>query len=417
VTSSRGAPADAGATLDLAVFSAPIAAARSAAHQDVVAGLVAADRVVRAIGLVDGKPVWAADVLTDVAWAPDAELHAQPAGDGGVVLVWRGSRSGKVGRTLVEVGPHGEIRNEPMEIGAALCTTADGLDWIYPRTRGPTRVVAQAWSEPAAPAREKRDVVTIASDREPTLVCGDHAVFVLGDGDDDLTATVFVPGGAPARPPVVAIRDADFGDDDEREHDAYSLGDDLGLVRVGSSGAVALRDLRRDGASVPWRRLEQTLPPDDDVVAVDGDAEATFIVFTHDADDACPGTGSTAESVRALRIDRTTGAESFLDLAAADCDRTPGPFWIAADAPAGLTLGWVERGAHVGARAAPIVGVSLRTVSRHGARATRPRRIELQADAVVDAGCDDRGCSLAALLRPAGADGMQPESIAVVGYP
>jgi hypothetical protein len=411
VSASDGGAGSAGARLDLAVFSAPIAAAR-VSHQDIVAGLVAAEGVVRVMGIVDGKPGWATDVLPGVSWAPDAELHAQAAGDGGVALVWRGLRSGKVGRTLILLGPRGEIRSEATAIGAAFCATADGLAWIDPRTSGPTRVVARRWGEPAGAT-----AVSVAPDRDPTLVCGDHAVFVLGDGDDDLTASVLLPGSAPARPPAVAIRDADFGDDDEREHDAYTLGDDLGLVRVGSSGAVSLRELPRDGAPGPWRRLKQTIPADDDVMAVDGDADATFLVFTHDADDACPGIGSTAEGVRALRVDRKSGAESLLDLAPADCDRSPGPFWIAAGAPAGVTLGWVERATRLAAKAAPIAGASLRTVASLGAATVKSRRIDLQADALVDGGCDDRGCSLAALLRPAGADGMQPEPIAVIGYP
>src|SRR5277367_1476033 len=53
------------------------------------------------------------------------------------------------------------------------------------------------------------------------------------------------------------------------------------------------------------------------ILSLDGDAHSTLVVFTHDAADACPGIGSTAEAVRALRIDRKTGAESLLDLAPA----------------------------------------------------------------------------------------------------
>jgi hypothetical protein len=400
-------PAGPGAKLDPSVFSAPIAAAR-ASHQDIVAGLVVADGVVRAMGLVDGKPAWATDVLSGVTWAPDAELHAQATSDGGVALVWRGPRAGKVGRALVLIGPRGELRGDPTEIGAAFCATADGLAWIDPRTSGATRVLARRLGDAAG-----REVLSVSPDRDPALVCGDHVVVVLGDGDDDLTATAFVPGAA-AKPRVVAIRDADFGDDDEREHDAYTLGDDLGLVRVGSSGAVALREVPRDGAPTPWRRLKQTIPPDDDVVAVDGDADATLIVVTHDADDACPGIGSTAESVWAVRVDRKTGAESVLSLAPADCDRSPGPFWIAASAPGGSTVAWAERTPRAAPKAPPITGVALRTLV---AGAAKGRRIELLADAVVDAGCDDRACSIAALVRPTDGDGMQPEAISVFAYP
>jgi hypothetical protein len=400
-------PAGPGAKLDPSVFSAPIAAAR-ASHQDIVAGLVVADGVVRVMGIVDGKPAWATDALSGVTWAPDAELHAQATSDGGVALVWRGPRAGKVGRALVLIGPGGELRGDPTEVGAAFCATADGLAWIDPRTSGPTRVLARRLGDPAG-----REVLSVSPDRDPALVCGDHVVVVLGDGDDDLTATAFVPGAA-AKPRVVAIRDSDFGDDDEREHDAYTVGDDLGLVRVASSGAVSLRELPRDGAPTPWRRLKQTVPPDDDVVAVDGDAEATLIVFTHDADDACPGIGSTAESVWALLVDRKTGAESLLSLAPADCERSPGPFWVAATAPGGSTVAWVERTTKLPPKAAPIAGIALRTITASG---TKGRRIELLADAVVDAGCDDRACSIAALARPAGGDGMQPEAISISSYP
>jgi len=400
-------PVGPGAKLDPSVFSAPIAAAR-ASHQDIVAGLVVADGVVRAMGILDGKPAWATDVLSGVTWAPDAELHAQATSDGGVALVWRGPRGGKTGRALVLVGPHGELRGDPTEVGAAFCATADGLAWIDPRTSGATRVLARRLGDAAG-----REVLTVSADRDPALVCGDHAVVVLGDGDDDLTATAFVPGAAP-RPRVVAIRDSDFGDDDEREHDAYNLGDDLGLVRVASSGAVALRELPHDGPPTPWRKLKQTIPPDDDVVAVDGDADATLIAFTHDAEEACPGIGSTAESVSVLRVDRKTGTESLLSLAPADCDRSPGPFWIAATAPGGTTLAWVERTTKLAPKAAPIGGVALRTLAAGG---TKSRRIDLVADAVVDAGCDDRACSIAALVRPADGDGMQPEAISVFSYP
>ncbi|HEY6460188.1 MAG TPA: hypothetical protein VIY73_08550 [Polyangiaceae bacterium] len=396
-----------GDKLDPNVFSAPIAAAR-VARQDVVAGLVAAEGVVRVLGMAGGKPAWGADALTGVAWAPDAELHVQPAGDAGVALVWRGTRGGTIARTLVVVGPRGEVREAPVDVGAGFCATGEGLAWIDPHTTGPSRVMARRWSD-AAPT----EVLTVSPDRDPALACGDHAVVVLGDGDDDLTAATFVPGAAASKP-TVAIRDSDFGDDDEREHDVYTVGDDLGLVRVGSGGAVALRDIPQGGAPTPWRRLKASIPADDDVVAVDGDADATFVVYTHDADDACPGIGSTAEAVKAIRVDRKTGAESVLDLAPADCDHAPGPFWVAPSAPGGATVGWVERATKLAPKAPPIAGVALRTWT--GA-AMKARHVALHADAVSDAGCDASGCSVAALVRPEGADGMTPETIQVVAYP
>ena len=401
IAASAGAP-----PLDASVFSAPIAAAR-VAHVDVVAGLVAAESVVRVLGMVDGKPAWSADALRGVSWSPDAELHLQPA-DGGVALMWRGMRDGKAGRTLVVLGPRGEPRSQPADVGSAFCATAEGVAWLDPRTTGPSRVLARRWADADA-----REVVSVSPERDASLVCGDHSVVVLGDGDDDLTEASFVPGDAAPQPPRVALRDADFGDDEEREHDAFTVGDDLGVVRVASSGAVAVRDVPRGGAPSPWRRLKNALGPDDDVVAVDGDADSTLVLFTREADESCPGVGSTAESVRALRVDRKTGTESVLELAPADCDRSPGPFWIA-PSPGAPTIAWVERATKLPPKAAPVVGAAVRTLKTAGVVA---RRIDLQADALVDGGCDERGCSMAALLRPAGGDGMQPEAIGLLAYP
>jgi hypothetical protein len=272
--------------------------------------------------------------------------------------------------------------------------------------------MARAWTETAP-----RQVGTVATDRDPALVCGDHDVVVLGDGDDDLSMAGLTPGDAATHPPSVAIRDSDFGDDEEREHDAYTVGDDLGIVRVASSGAVAMREAPRGAPPGPWRRLKHTIPADDDVVAVDGDADATLIVYTQDTDDACPGVGSTAEAVRALRVVRKTGDETLLDLAPADCQRSPGPFWIAST-PLGQAVGWIERTARgssgAASPAAPIAGAAFRLITAGG---MQTRRIDQAADTLVDSGCDAKGCSLAALVRPAEADGMQPESLRAIAYP
>ena len=388
-----------------AVFSAPIAAVR-AGGLEVVAGLVAAEGVVRVMGLRGAHASWTADALGKVAWAPDAEINLAPAGDGVAVVVrGLGSRSE---RTLVQLGPHGELRGAPVDIGTAFCTTVDGLAWVDPRSGGAARVQARTWSEGQA-----REVVTIAPDRRPALVCGAHAVFVLGDGDDDLTLTTFVPGDPAAKPPIVAVRDADFHDDDEREHYTYTMGDDLGVLRVASSGSVAMRDILKGGDLAPWRKLKHSLSEDDDVVAVDGDAVATIVVFTHEADEACPGVGSTAEGVRALRVDRATGEEVVLDLARPDCDRSPGPFWVSM-VPGAPVVVWLERAAKASAKAAPIRGLAT-SVLRAGR--VQSRRIDVEADALVDGGCDDAGCFAAALVREPGGDGMRPGPIVAMTYP
>jgi hypothetical protein len=392
-----------------AVFSAPIGGARWGGS-DVVTGLVAASKLVRAVGFsgAGAEPAWTTDAMTDVTWAPDSDLRAIPTA-GGFALVWHGPRDGKSGRTLVRVDAHGGPLGGPQDVGSAYCVTDGGVAWIEARSSGASRVLARAWSEADA-----HPVTSIPADRDPALLCADHDVVALGGGDDDLSATVLTPGEAAARPPFTFVRDADFGDDDEREHYPYTVGDDLGIVRVGSSGALWLRRVPKGGAPTAWKRLKHTIPADDDVVAVDGDASSVVIVYTRDADDACPGVASTAESIRALRIDLGSWDEKAFDLAPATCERYPGPFWTTSSA-AGTIVAWVDRRAGAAAGAPPILGASFRVLSADGS--VRSRSIEQPADALADMGCDARGCAVAALVRPPGGDGMEPEAIQVLAYP
>ena len=300
------------------------------------------------------------------------------------------------------------MRDPPIDIGPGFCVTDAGVAWLEPHSSGPARVMARAWTETAA-----RQVGTVATDRDPALVCGDHDVTVLGDGDDDLTMAGLTPGDAATRAPAVAIRDADFGDDEEREHDAYTVGDDLGIVRVASSGAVAMREAPRGAGPGPWRRLKHTIPADDDVVAVDGDEDATIIVYTQDADDACPGVGSTAEAVHACAscARRATRRSSISrpPTASARPARSGSPRRPWAGRRLGRANGSRQR-LHRGAHRRRVVPAAHRR--RHAVR-----RIEQAADALVDAGCDARGCSLAALVRPTDGDGMQPETLRTIAYP
>jgi hypothetical protein len=392
-------------TSDAAVFSAPIGATR-VGNQDVVAGLVVDEGTIRLVGLAEEGQQWSGNALHGVAWAPDAELRLQAAA-GGISVFWRGLRDGKSTRTLALVGPRGEPRGEPIEVGPSFCATSEGAAWIGPHAAGPTRVRARRWS-----GSESSDVVKVPAERDASLVCGDHEVIVLEEGDDDLSATAFVPGDTTSQAPVVVMRDSDFHDD-EREHDAYSIGDDLGLVRVAASGVIAIREVSHGRVPGPWRTLEHPLAADDDVVTVDGDAGATLIVITRESEKACGDIRSTSESVRAIRVDRKTGQESLVDVAPPDCTRLRGPFWIA-QAAAGDVIAWVERLTEGTPKSGPISGVAFRVLTADGVRAGR---IEEQADAFVNGGCDERRCSAAALLRESGTDGMHPGPIRVFRYP
>jgi hypothetical protein len=391
--------------LDLPQFSAPIGAA-IAGDVDVVAGLVAAEGVVRVVALAAGRPAWTADALRGVAWAPDSELRLQGAA-AGVAVFWHGLRDGKGSHTMVVLGPHGEGRGDPIEVGTSSCATADGVAWIAPHAHGPTRVLARRWAEP-----DVREMVKVPADRDPSLVCGDHQVFVLGDGDDDMTASAFTPGDAAAKLPALVLRTSEFSDD-EREHDPYSVGDDLTIVRVSVSGAVAMRDVRLGGVLTPWRKLRHAVSGDDETVCVDGDRSGTLIVTTHASEDACAGAGST-DGVRAVRVDEKTGEDTVVELSTADCDKAKGPFWVGSVTD-GPVVAWVERPAQITPKgAAPIEAVAYRVLRDGG---TREGRITQAADAVADGGCRDRGCFVAVLERAPGGDGMHPAPIRVFAYP
>jgi hypothetical protein len=387
-----------------AVFSAPIAAALVGPVR-VVAGLVVAEKVIRVRATRGANILWTADVMRGATWAPDVDLTLLPAGDG-VAVLWGGSGASGA-RTMAILGAHGDAQGEPMEVGASVCATSDGVAWVDPHRTGPIKVRACRWRD-----RVVRDAATLPADRDPGLVCGDHAVFVLGDGDDDLTVTAFVPGETDSVPPRVALRDSDFRDDEEREHEPYTFGDTLGLVRVAASGAVTIRDIPRAGAPTAWRTLKHKLAAEDDVVAVDGDGAATIIAFTHDAEDTCTGVGSSAVAIRALRVDRASGAETLVELAPPDCDMSPGPFWIA-PAPAGQVVAWVERTGKLAPNAPPIRRLAVRTLGD----AVHASGTAIAADALADGSCDDTGCFAAALVRGDDGDAMRPESIVPLVYP
>jgi hypothetical protein len=391
------------------VFSAPIAATR-AGDDIVVAGLVQSAGVVRVAGFRGGRSIWEADAIRGASWSPNAELTIQADGSG-LVLLWRSGLGTAGAGELVLLGPRGEARGAPVDVRAAACATSAGVTWIEPLAQGGSRVLARAWTD-AGP----RALLNLAPDRAPTLACGDRSVFVLADGDDDVTATAFVPGDPVAEAPVVVILNSDFSDE-ERDHQVFTMGDVLEIVRVGEQGAIATRDVPSAGGPGVWRKLKHALSGDDDIVAIDGNATTTVVVFTRDVEDACPSAGSLAQRVKALEIDRKSGAESILDLASADCARSLGPFWIAsASSLANATLvAWTERRRQGDAKAAAISGLAYRRIDGAG---QRPGRVDLDTDALVEGGCDRGLCLAAALVREQGDDGgMRPMAISVFAYP
>ncbi len=421
--SSRSTTLDAGAPAPMAplkteaMFSAPIAGMRLGSSI-IVAGLVANAGLVRVIGLRDGRAMWTTDAIRGVAWTPNAELTMQPAADG-VAVIWRGQGDGHASvdaGTLVILGPQGDLRGDPIAVGAAVCTTGEGLAWIDLRNHEAAHVLARRFSEASA-----RDAVVLPLADSAALACGDHRVFVLGEGDDAVSVTSFVPGDPAPRAPDVALRDSDFADE-EKDHRFFTAGDHLHIVRAGDEGVLAMRDIPPDGAPGAWHKLKHTLTADDDIVSVDATDAAWFIVFAQDAEDACPGVTSGGEKVHALRIDRVSGAEAVTVLAPRDCTHSVGPFWIAnappsvPPAPSSSLVAWVERTGRATPEDAPISGLVYRRIDSSGI--ARAGRVNIDTDALAAAGCDADRCLAVALVRdPGDRGGQRPMAIVALSYP
>jgi hypothetical protein len=389
------------------VFSLPIAALR-VDGTTVVAGFIAAAGVVRVVGLRDGHAVWSRDAISDARFAPDAELTMLPALHGSALL-WRAGSGARGAGILVPLGPSGELLGTPIEVGAGVCSTKTGLAWLEPHPHGKVGVFARTWGENAP-----RNITVLAPDRAPTLVCGDAAVFVLGEGDDDVTVENFVVGDSAARH-FIAIRNDDFNDE-EREHEALPVGDDLEIVRIGARGGIAVRNVPRGASPSPWHTLKYVLPGDDDVVAVDADGTTAWMVFTHEVEGGCPTAGAVGQRVQGLRIDRQTGAESVLDLGAPNCEVSLGPYWVGGSDSGlgGRLIAWVERSTKPKPDKAQIDGLTYRVARSDG---LFHGRIDISADIIVDGGCDETGCFAVALARGPGGESLHPLPIVVLGIP
>ncbi len=387
------------------MFSKPIAASRTPSGVIVVAGLVADKHSIVAEGLAtSGAALWSVAVLDGVSWGANAALRVLPAAAGAGVL-WRGSRGDKAVTQLVTVSAKGEVSGAPLDVGVAPCATDDRIAWLD-RSKGEVRVVTWPWVGPPSPS-----TLGLKGERDPTLVCGNSKVFLIGEGEDDITVSA---DGADA--PQVFLRDRDFPGQEEQEHDAYVNADVLGMVRISTGGQLDVKELTPAQPSSPWRRLSTKLLPDDDVVAVDADERALAVVFTREAGDRCAS--SSAESVHVARAPRgqptDASAESSFEVAPYDCDRDRGPYWTGGTRDA-MTVAWVERAPKVEGTSAPIAALAYRAFT--AGPLAELHRIEVPADDIVPAGCDRERCYAVALVRAPGTDDMQPEAVRLLSYP
>lgn len=399
---------EAGIASGAPVFSGPIAAARLAGTEDVV--VVGLDVSAKALRLrrvgADGATKLDRTVLDDVAWTSDADVRLF-ASARAMSLVWRGKRAGKAGRTHVVLGEDLAPRGAPADVSAAGCATQDVF--LHADGKRVTSIAVGAGARALAP-------VDVPKDREVALVCGAHRAFMILEHDDGADVGVLATGpgawdaGALVTRPL--LREAELGDD-ARERAEYVVGDELGVVRLASGGALAWRETK-EGRPGKLEKLKTTIPQDDDVVAVDASPRVLVVVHTQEVEGACNGAAGPATKVVALRVDRATGAENAIDLAPPSCGREIGPFYTSTVGDA-VNVSWVERVPTAGRARPPIAALAHVSVPHEGA--PRPLlRVDLEADALADAGCDASGCVAAALLRQEGMDAMVPGPIRVIRY-
>jgi hypothetical protein len=381
-------------------LSAPIAGARGEAGAVIVAGLDVPAKAIR-VQKIDAKDAVVAErtVLSGITWSSEADLKLVPAG-AGVALTWRGKRDGKLVRQFVVLGADLAPKGEPVDVKAAACATQDAV-WSTDGKHMDGRTWAGASSRADLP-----------KDKDASLVCAAHVAYAMLDDDDGTSVTSFGGHADAGAKTVSLLADSAFGDDQPRESAPYTVGDDLGVVRLGESGALALREIA-SGTPGPLRKLTTKLSRDADVVAVDASPKVVVVVYTEDAGSACDGGLGTR--VLALRIDRASFEESTHELAPPACGREVGPFFTGMQADA-VAVSWVERVPVRGQAHAPIEGLAYRVVPAAGPPPALGR-VEQPADALVDAGCDASRCYAVALARKPGMDAMVPGVAKVLRYP
>lgn len=400
-------------------LSAPIAAARGEKGEVVVAALDVPLKALRVQRIDSNDAIVKERTILDgtIVWSSDAELKMAPAA-GGVVITARGLTAKRAGQLVVlgaDLAPRGDV----MDVAPSTCATEHAL-WS---TDG-THVRARPWTG-------KPYYGSLPKEKDVAFTCGTHRAFALLDEDNGTSVSILTAGGADGgggdagageagvhiAPPVSFLVDSEFGEDEQRERSDYTVGDELGVVRLASSGAIAVRELSGSTAG-PLHKLKTQIPRDDDVVTVDASAKALLIVYTQDVSESCNGDGgppTASTKVMGLRVDRKSWEETTMELSPGMCGREVGPFFTGALGDT-IAVGWVERAPVKGKSQAPIASLAHRRVPASGALTGEIARIDVSADALVDAGCDADRCYAVALARKPGADVMVPGFARVLRY-
>ncbi len=414
-SASGAVPRDEDATV-VSGLSAPVAAARVENGEVVVAALDvplkalrvqridSADKIVQERTILDGT----------IAWTNDAELKMAPA-RGGVAIIARGLSTKRSSGQLAILGPDLAPKGEVIDVAPSSCATQDAI-WS---TDG-THVRARPWGG-------KAFYGSLPKEKDVAFACGTHRAFALLDEENGTSVAILTAGGQDGgtdadaglriAPAISFLDDKEFGEDEQRERSDYTVGDELGVVRLAASGTMVVRELSGNTAG-PTHKLKTQLPHDDDIVTVDASANALLVVYTQDSSESCNADGAppmASTKVFALRVDRKTWEETVLELSPGMCGREVGPFFTGAVAES-IAVGWVERAPVKGKSQAPIAALAHVRVPVKGATKDALTRIDLSADALVDAGCDAERCYAVALARRPGTDVMVPGFARVLRY-
>jgi hypothetical protein len=370
-----------------ASLTSPFGTGRLARGGLIVAGVERASSTLQ-VGRLDalGRISHAHGVLSEVTASKDAQVRVFSGPGDGATVLWRGLRRGRFVRTLVQLGPDLSPVGESREVASTPCVTRDAV-WTLEDQKVSAQPVEGAGFSIALPKGE-----------DASLVCGASRAYAVLDQEDGASAVMLAKGSSETK---LLFRERDFGEDEQRERAEFLAGDDLGFVRIGASGSVAVRELS-SGTLRALRTLKTRVPKDDDVVAVEASSTTLVIAYTEESTSACSTQASEEErvsvKVMALVVDRRTHAESLVELAPGRCGHEVGPFFTGTLGER-VTVAWGEHGSGIGHARAPLVAVARATLGATGSDAGGPafERIETQADALIDAGCDGTTCDLVAV--------------------
>ena len=390
-----GPAASAAPAVPSAPLSLPLAADHDSSGNVYVAGFVAARNVVDLSRFDDrGRLTWNADALANLGYSSDAHVDvvATPAG---AAVVWRGIQNGKRTRVAGWVGADGKV-GATFPVGANACAASSSLFSIG---GGGSSVVVRVM-----PDGKDKKVATIPEGRDATIVCGtDKRAFLVDEGEDDIGVRAIEDGKA--RPRALLVAPDDLGDDEIREHSDFSIGDVLGQMLLTEAGHLVLRQYT--DSPTARRPLAAVIGPDEDLMAVDGNAAHVVALVSREASARCDGDVGT--DVLAVDAPLPAGQERTLEIARGDCGHDLGPYWVAPTGGA-LYVAWLVRGPRSGDHA-PVEALDW-------AKLDGPvNELKMSAEDVVFAGCANEKCAFAALDRPEGTDGMVPGAARIIAIP